>query len=156
MKSNTYLLLSRLNGLKENEVQTMGEMVAIVNHSEQVRCKTIELPWRNNQRRISCIPVGTYEVVKRTSKKYGDHFHITNVPDRSWILIHPANYSRQLLGCIAPGKAFADIDNDGLKDVTSSRDTLNKLLAVMPDKFTLIVNHIKGIGDLDPKSEKRV
>jgi len=150
-------MLTRLDGLKPDSVQTLGEMVAVINHLEVMRCKTIELPWKDNQRRISCIPLGEYEVVKRSSAKFGEHFHLTNVPDRDWILIHPANYSRQLLGCIAPGKAFLDIDKDGLRDVTSSRDTLNRLLKLMPDKFPIYINHVKGtIGDLDPKTEKRI
>jgi len=156
MNPNTYLLLTRLNGLKPGAKQTLGEMVAITNHNERLRCKTIELPWRNNQLRISCIPCEVYEVVKRFSAQHGEHFHVLNVPDRDWILMHPANFSRQLLGCMAPGKAFSDIDGDGLRDVTSSRDTLDTLLDIMPDKFTLIINHVKDIGDLDPKSEKRL
>lgn len=27
-------------------------------------CKTIELPWKENQRRISCVPEGTYRIRK--------------------------------------------------------------------------------------------
>ena len=35
---------------------------------------TIELKWLDNEPRVSCIPEGVYNVLPRTSKKYGDHF----------------------------------------------------------------------------------
>lgn len=53
--------------------------------------QSLELAWRNNQRSISCIPEGTYEVVKRHTPKRGWHLHVTGVPNRSWILIHVMN-----------------------------------------------------------------
>jgi hypothetical protein len=68
-----------------------------------LQCHTIELPWLNNQRQISCIPEGLYLLKKRYSLKFGDHVVLTNVPNRSLILIHPANNaSKELKGCIAP------------------------------------------------------
>lgn len=64
---------------------------------------TLELPWRNNQRNISCIPEGIYPIVARQSAKYGHHVHVTQVPNRDYILLHPANdASQELRGCIAP------------------------------------------------------
>ena len=66
-------------------------------------CKTIELPWRNNQKRISCIPEGKYKIRKRFSAKFKWHLELTNVKNRSFILIHPANNAlKELNGCIAP------------------------------------------------------
>jgi hypothetical protein len=66
-------------------------------------CFTIELPWVGNQRNISCIPEGRYELKKRFVQKFGLHLLLVDVPDRSWILIHPANDAKaQLKGCIAP------------------------------------------------------
>lgn len=66
-------------------------------------CKTIELPWKNNERRVSCIPEGKYFLKKRYSLKYKWHIHITGVQNRSLILFHPANNAmKELNGCIAP------------------------------------------------------
>ncbi|HEY0040051.1 MAG TPA: DUF5675 family protein [Flavisolibacter sp.] len=66
-------------------------------------CKTIELPWKNNERRVSCIPEGKYILEKRYSRKFKWHIEITNVTDRSVILFHPANNAlKELNGCIAP------------------------------------------------------
>ena len=97
----------------------------------------MELEYNDNKRRVSCIPKGTYIVKKRFSNKYKYHFHITDVPNRDFILIHSANFSRQLLGCIGVGEAHIDIDGDGLKDVTSSKQTMAKLNNIMPDEFLL-------------------
>jgi hypothetical protein len=64
---------------------------------------TIELPWKNNQAGVSCIPEGKYDLVKRWSPKFGSHLQILNVPGRELILIHPANDALlELRGCIAP------------------------------------------------------
>ena len=66
-------------------------------------CHTIELPWRDNERSVSCIPEGRYMLTLRWTSRWGWHFQVLNVPDRSWILIHPANCAlRELRGCIAP------------------------------------------------------
>lgn len=64
---------------------------------------TIELPWLNNQQRISCIPEGEYKLSKRTSERFGKHVHVDSVPHRSNILFHAANVAlEELAGCIAP------------------------------------------------------
>ncbi len=66
-------------------------------------CYTIELPWKQNAKRISCIPEGKYLLKKRFSRKYQWHFEVVGVANRSLILLHPANYAlRELQGCIAP------------------------------------------------------
>ena len=66
-------------------------------------CNTIELPWKNNETRVSCIPEGKYFIKKRYSQKFQWHLEIENVQNRSLILFHPANNALQELnGCIAP------------------------------------------------------
>ncbi|MFM9987600.1 DUF5675 family protein [Flavobacterium sp.] len=66
-------------------------------------CKTIELPWKINETKVSCIPEGKYYIKKRYSKKFQWHLEIINVKNRSLILFHPANNALQELnGCIAP------------------------------------------------------
>jgi hypothetical protein len=66
-------------------------------------CYTIELPWKNNEKRVSCIPEGKYFIRKRYSPKLKWHIEIVDVENRSLILFHPANNALQELnGCIAP------------------------------------------------------
>jgi hypothetical protein len=78
---------------------TNGEIL----YQERLLSYAIELPWKNNQARVSCIPEGRYELVKRWSLKFGRHLQVMNVSGRELILIHPANEAlRELKGCIAP------------------------------------------------------
>ena len=107
-------------------------------------CFLLELPWRNNQPRISCIPLGKYKAVKRPPGHEGSrfkywHFEVLNVPGRTKIKWHVANYVKELLGCGAPGSKVMDIDADGKLDAANSRNTLKKLVAILPDEFELII-----------------
>ena len=66
-------------------------------------CNTIELSWKNNETRVSCIPEGEYYIRKRYSPKFKWHLEVMDVQNRSLILFHPANNALQELhGCIAP------------------------------------------------------
>jgi hypothetical protein len=66
-------------------------------------CNTIELSWKNNETKVSCIPEGKYFIRKRYSAKFQWHLEVLDVQNRSLILFHPANNALQeLKGCIAP------------------------------------------------------
>lgn len=66
-------------------------------------CSTIELPWINNEKKVSCIPEGKYLLRKRYSRKFQWHIELVDVIDRHFILFHPANNAqKELKGCIAP------------------------------------------------------
>ena len=127
-----------INRIDYGPKQTLGEIFALdSNNGILKQAVTLELPWKNNENRISCIPTGSYQVEKRISPKFGLHFYITNVNNRSFILIHPGNYYSQILGCVLIGSDFSDINNDGLLDVINSRKTLNSFLDLMPHSFKL-------------------
>lgn len=131
----------KLKRIQQDNIQTLGELMVVGESGHTIfTCKTMELGWNDNRRRVSCIPVGNYVVKRRHSEKYKQHFHILNVPNRDFILIHPANYSRQLLGCIGVGEAHVDIDKDGLKDITNSKKTMEKLLQLMPADFLIEIS----------------
>ena len=69
----------------------------------KVICNTIELPWKKNEKRVSCIPEGKYFIRKRYSQKFKWHLEVVYVKNRSFILFHPANNAlKELNGCIAP------------------------------------------------------
>jgi len=86
-------------------------------------CNTIELPWKNNETKVSCIPEGKYLLRKRYSKKFNWHIEVVGVKNRSLILLHPANNALQELnGCIAP---VTKLSGPGLG--LQSRQAFNKL-----------------------------
>ena len=71
-------------------------------------CLTIELPWKNNETKVSCIPEGKYFIKKRYSKKFQWHLEVLDEKNRSLILFHSANNALQELnGCIAPVTKFS-------------------------------------------------
>jgi hypothetical protein len=116
-----------------NDKNTTGELSLYHGDILLYRCKTVELPWKDNEPQVSCIPEATYNVsvVAATDKIKYRHLWVENVPKRSGIKIHVANYTRQLRGCIAPGISHADIDKDGIMDVTSSTKAMADIMAVV-------------------------
>ncbi|MEI6580793.1 MAG: DUF5675 family protein [bacterium] len=121
--------------------ETLGTLVAN-NGGATLTCKTLELPDKNNIADISCIPKGTYQVKWTFSPRLLKFtYEIQNVPKRSGIRFHSANYYFQLNGCIALGSGFADINGDGTLDVVNSRATIDSFNRFMnKQQFTLIVN----------------
>ena len=88
---------------------------------------SIELAWKNNQNRISCIPEGRYELRKRYTAERGWHLILANVPGRQLILIHAANDAKkELLGCIAP-VSILTAEGKG----SQSRNALAKINAIV-------------------------
>lgn len=128
-----------LNRLVDTGKETLGKLTIHDELKECFSCKTLELSWKDNKRNISCIPRGEYHCVLRFSEKHGEHFRIQDVEERDFILIHSANYHTQIRGCIAVGRAYADINGDNELDVTSSRDTIEDLLEVLPDSFYITI-----------------
>ena len=71
-------------------------------------CDTLELPYRNNQRSISCIPTGEYKVRLRlpreSATRHYIHLLVKDVKDRSHILFHRGNTAKDTKGCILVGQ----------------------------------------------------
>ena len=98
----------------------------------------LELPYKDNQKNISCIPDGVYDVTWTFSPAFGRHLWLVqNVPNRSGIRIHPANMVSELRGCLAPGMDKKDINKDGIIDVVNSRKAFGLMRSLMPDDFKL-------------------
>ena len=72
-------------------------------------CVTVERPWKNNERGVSCIPAGTYVCRRVNSPKFGDTFEVTEVPNRSSILFHKGNVAEDSHGCIVLGEQFESL-----------------------------------------------
>ena len=138
--SNLKALLIRK---KFTDKQITGELFIFSEKGTRLifSCKTLELAYRKNQNRISAIPAEVYNVVPRYSAKHKNHFHVLDVPNRSFILFHGGNYYTQIEGCILVGDSLADINKDGELDVLNSLKTLAKLREIAPDGFELMITN---------------
>lgn len=126
--------------------ETLGTLVAEKN-DQQFRCFTLELPNLGNQPEVSCIPEGTYLCVYTQSAHLKDTngnplstYEVMNVPNRSGIRIHSANFFKQLLGCIALGYKEEDLNADNVLDITDSRNAVNDFEKFMNyEQFNLVI-----------------
>lgn len=150
----------RLTRYYRSEVQCRGILEVIDDGEVVFECKTLELPWRDNENRVSCIPPGpnedaaaVYDLRRREAHESGNldygHYIVKGVDGRTYILIHAGALFTQILGCILVGQEWVDINNDGHPDVTNSPETLHELRSVVPDDVRLVVRWIDqlGLGD---------
>lgn len=118
--------------LKRSDQGTEGLLV-----SGDFTCRTLELPWRENQRQISCIPADEYNVKIKISNKYGRIYWVRKVPNRTHILIHSGNYAgdktkgyrTHVMGCILFGKKRGRLG--GQVAVLNSRVAIRQFMEYM-------------------------
>lgn len=103
-------------------------------------CYTVEKPWVGNKEKESCIPEGVYRLVLRYSPvvrktsggEFEEGYEVAGVPNRSYIMIHPANVASDLEGCIGVGNALGFVKNQWA--VLNSRDTFRELMGELEKK----------------------
>lgn len=115
---------------------------------------TIELPWKENQPDISCIPAGIYICKPYSSARHPDTWEVTNVPGRTAVHFDIANYACdifegdkivhpcELLGCIAIGMG----KDEKVPMVKNSEHALNFLRTMIGIKnaFELEIKNAPG------------
>lgn len=111
---------------------------------------TVEQAWRNNQREVSCVPLGTYKLVPFTSEKYGDTWAMENedlqvaVHEKdgmrfACLFVHKGNWPSNFKGCIGAGERLKYFG--GELGVTNTVITTEHILGVLKqeDEHTLII-----------------
>jgi len=101
-------------------------------------CVTLEDPWKDNKVGLSCIPAGTYKVVRVHSPHFGSVWQVLDVPGRTHILIHKGNTAQDTEGCILAGSRFGRLS--GRPAVLASGAAYAVLEANLPDEFMLEVS----------------
>ena len=118
--------------MEYEEKQVLGQCAITEKGKSIFEAKSLERADNKNQQNISCIPQGEYLCVLEYSNKFDcDLWEIKDVPNRSECKFHSANYWHDLNGCIALGTSYADIDNDGFRDVLNSRNTMSEFHKVL-------------------------
>ena len=123
--------------------ETKGALFVMDGCDKYLELVTLELRYMGNMVNVSCIPPGEYPMSKMIRPNGDLAFLIENVPGRTAIEMHVANFAAgkkiDLKGCIAPGMRFADINKDGFDDVESSTIAMDLLQRVLPDRCKLII-----------------
>lgn len=129
----------------DKSVQTFGDFTIFNGTRKMYECKTLELAWKNNENKISCIPAGEYECEKvgPTKKIPYPHIWIKDVPGRAGVKIHIGNFASfkktDSEGCVLPGLGYKDINADGILDIISSGNAFRRIMELVPNKFTLTI-----------------
>lgn len=111
---------------------------------------TIERPWipsglsNGGQKGVSCVPPGVYQLVRHDSEAHPKTWALVNEgldvvhypgdsPNpaaRTAVLIHPANRSWEVRGCIAPGtRTFKDPQGYGVANSRKAMKLIQDLLS---------------------------
>lgn len=145
MDRSKTLLIDRETQLGEDEDGTFGR----IKTPDGWSCYSVELPWRGNQQRISCIPEGEYPlrlrrsgIIERTTRRakkkghgpimlYG--YEIDEVEGRDLIMLHIANHIGHLLGCVGMGNGrsawYVSEFEQEMPAVTQSTRTFYQLMS---------------------------
>jgi len=118
--------------LMRSDQGTLGKL-----YYSNFSCYTLELPWRDNKRNISCIPAGEYDSKIRISPKFGKVYWLTEVENRSFILMHSGNWAgdvekkfkSHVNGCILLGQKRGLLV--GQLAVLNSRITVKRFIRMM-------------------------
>ena len=121
------------------EESTLGKLYL----NGELMSDTLENPYLNNQKNISCIPEGEYKVRLRPARQSAtrDYLHllVQEVPDRKYILFHRGNTAKDTRGCILVGLTR---EQDRVNNSTLAMDLLMKeVINLGGEKINLIIKN---------------
>lgn len=96
---------------------------------------SLELPWKDNERNISCIPTGIYACEWNGHRSNNPSFRVLDVYDRTGILIHSGNMVTHSQGCILLGTSFQkNFDKNPDFFIENSGESLNILYKIVGEE----------------------
>lgn len=112
--------------LEENfEYGTFG----VLKINKAVFCVTLEPPDLENARNRSSIPAQQYALERILSPKYGETFHLCDVPGRDHVLLHAGNRVLDTEGCVVLAQHYGKLMGD--RAVLNSGATFRKFMRRM-------------------------
>lgn len=120
-------------------------------HNGEPFLSTLELPWKDNKKNVSCIPQGRYHCTRVNDHKLANGtvipttFQINDVPNREGILFHIGNFAKDTLGCILLGLGYDE--SPGFPMITRSQDAFSKFLKATKntDGLSLLIRRLHGV-----------
>lgn len=135
-------MLKKLKLLRVSNSDIVTQGVIVDDLTGIPLCLTLEEPWRENKRSISCIPVGVYECEYGQNSKGKGVYHVKDVPGRDFVQIHIGNTTLDIEGCILVGCEFGKYKD--LQAVLSSTRAFEKLYGFAKQgKFILEISEVK-------------
>jgi hypothetical protein len=140
---STYNLDYKINLLLIRDTFTEQSTLGKLYLNGEFMCDTLENPYINNERNISCIPHGQYDVRIRVARESAtrDYVHllVQEVPNRSYILFHIGNTAKDTKGCILVG---LDRQQDRVNNSKLAMDLLMKeIIYLGGEKINLIIKN---------------
>jgi hypothetical protein len=119
--------------MEPNPTETLG----ILQLNGQIFGVTLELPWKMNERSVSCIYAGYhYGGIYNSNKFNCKCIALYDVQGRNYISIHPGNLFIDTKGCILVGQ-YVDPLKDGT--IRNSRMTLDRLVKGINKECRIII-----------------
>jgi len=142
MENSTPIPLMVIKRIALSQDWTLG---VILSEGKIPFALTMERPWLNNQKSVSCIPKGEYTCKRVVKPKHGSCFEVTNVPNRTDILIHKGNFVWDSEGCIILGENYQDVmtskSDKPVTSVQSSGVAYHEFMMLLDkkDEFKLVI-----------------
>ena len=135
--------LSKINLLILRDTFSDESIIGELFLNDERFCDTLELPFKDNQRSVSCIPTGEYKVRLRLPRESAtrDYMHllVQDVPNRDYILFHRGNSAKDTRGCILVGQGS---QQDVVHNSTLAMDLLIKeIINLGGEKINLIIKN---------------
>lgn len=121
---------------EDNGISTIGRLYA----EGEFLCYTLENPFVDNARAVSCVPTGCYGMETKRYGRFWDRWRVpipilTGTEPRKEILIHIGNYSKDTEGCILVG------DSKGINAVWNSKKTWFKHLSLLQTATEIVIEN---------------
>lgn len=141
------LILTRI------ETSDQGTLGILTDEDYGKICYTLEPPWRDNAKGLSCVRLGEYECKLFSSKRFGRVYILQEVEGddgREAVLIHSGNlagdvtkgYMTHSQGCILVGSKVGILE--GQRAVLASKPALSKLMRELNEEaFILKIDAVR-------------
>ena len=123
-----------LNRFYQTEKGTLGmlDVHYADRNTTQFVCFTLENAWKDNEKRISCIPAGVYTLEKTLYRRKLPTVEVMDVPNRTYIKIRKGDTVDDTLGCPLLGTGYTISDN-GYVTIQNSRVAYNRFKLLLDD-----------------------